>query len=126
MSPPPAVTAETEYPPDVLLRYCLTTMALRTERMLPHIVRHMPEYAFLLPACELIAKQRRTPRSAMPMDQLSQYLDYCHRKMCRALPNRKPPADGHLMLRDETYRCARLAHAAGRLLNNHPDINPTE
>ena len=60
MSPTPTRT-ETEDPPDVLLRYCLTTMAMRTERMLPHIVRHMPEYAFLLPACELIAKQRRTP-----------------------------------------------------------------
>ena len=101
-------------------------MALRTERMLPHIVRHMPEYAYLLPACELIARQRSDTRPTARMDQLSRYLEYCHRKMCRALPNRTPPADGHSLLRDETYRCARLAHAAGQLLDHHPQTNPTE
>ena len=124
--PPPLPRTDTEYPPDVLLRYCLTAMALRTERMLPHIVRHMPEYAFLLPACEVIARQGQQPVATLPMNRLSRYLDYCHGKMCRALPHRKPPTDGHRLLRDETYRCARLAHAAGRLLNNHPQISRTE
>ena len=61
MSPTPAVTPETEYPPDVLPRYCDAAMALCTERMLPHIVRHMPQHAFLVPACEMMARTRAPP-----------------------------------------------------------------